>query len=59
MIQADGSHHDWFEGRGPWCVLMGQIDDATSKVSAEFHDYEGTLPFMSLFQNSTKIRFPR
>ena len=23
MIQVDGSHHDWFEGRGPACVLMG------------------------------------
>ena len=51
MVQADGSHHDWFEGRGPWCVLMGQIDDATSKVSAEFHDHEGTLPFMASFKS--------
>jgi hypothetical protein len=50
MVQADGSHHDWFEGRGPWCVLMGQIDDATSKVSAEFHGHEGTLPFMASFK---------
>ena len=50
MVQSDGSHHDWFEGRGPWCVLMGQIDDATSIVSAEFHDYEGTLPFMASFK---------
>jgi len=22
MIQVDGSHHDWFEGRGPASVLM-------------------------------------
>jgi hypothetical protein len=22
MVQMDGSHHDWFEGRGPKCVLM-------------------------------------
>ena len=51
MVQADGSHHDWFEGRGPWCVLMGQIDDATSIVSAEFHDHEGTLPFMASFKS--------
>ena len=51
MVQADGSHHDWFEKRGPWCVLMGQIDDATSIVSAEFHDYEGTLPFMASFKS--------
>jgi hypothetical protein len=56
MVQADGSHHDWFEGRGPWCVLMGQIDDATSKVSAEFHDYEGTLPFMASFKLYIKAK---
>ncbi len=46
MIQMDGSHHDWFEGRGPKCVLMGYIDDATSKVFARFHEYEGTIPAM-------------
>jgi hypothetical protein len=56
MVQADGSHHDWFEGRGPWCVLMGQIDDATSKVSAEFHDYEGTLPFMASFKSYVEAK---
>ena len=56
MVQADGSHHDWFEGRGPWCVFMGQIDDATSKVSAEFHDYEGTLPFMASFRSYVKAK---
>ena len=50
MVQADGSFHDWFEGRGPWCVLMAQIDDATNGVSAEFHDHEGTLPFMASFK---------
>jgi len=27
MVQMDGSHHDWFEGRGPKCVLMGYIDE--------------------------------
>src|SRR3990167_5015899 len=31
MLQIDGSHHDWFEGRCPECVLMGYIDDATNK----------------------------
>jgi hypothetical protein len=56
MVQADGSHHDWFEGRGPWCVLMGQIDDATSIVSAEFHDYEGTLPFMASFKSYVETK---
>jgi hypothetical protein len=56
MVQADGSHHNWFEGRGPWCVLMGQIDDATSKVSAEFHGHEGTLPFMASFKLYVKAK---
>jgi len=42
----DGSHHDWFEGRGPVCVLMGYVDDATGRVYARFYEYEGTLPAM-------------
>jgi transposase len=46
MIQVDGSRHDWFEGRGPVCVFMGYIDDATSKVYGRFYEYEGTLPAM-------------
>ena len=32
LIQIDGSHHDWFEGRGPKCVLLVFIDDATSRI---------------------------
>ena len=50
MIQMDGSHHDWFEGRGPKCVLMGYIDDATGNVHARFHEYEGTIPAMDSFR---------
>ena len=50
MIQMDGSHHDWFEGRRPACVLMGYIDDATSRVYARFYEYEGTMPAMSSFK---------
>jgi transposase-like protein len=46
MVQMDGSHHDWFEGRGPWCVLMGYVDDATGTVYARLYEYEGTLPAM-------------
>lgn len=46
MIQMDGSHHDWLEGRGPKLVLMGYIDDATNKIYGRFFDYEGTLPAM-------------
>ena len=50
MVQMDGSHHDWFEGRGPHCVLMGYIDDATGKVFGRFYEYEGTLPAMDSFK---------
>ncbi len=49
MLQMDGSHHDWFEGRGPHCVLMAYIDDATSKVWGRFYEYEGTIPAMDSF----------
>jgi hypothetical protein len=50
MIQVDGSHHDWFEGRGPACVFMGYIDDATGKVYGRFYEYEGTIPAMDSFK---------
>jgi transposase len=50
MLQMDGSHHDWLEGRGPELVLMGSIDDATNTTYGRFHDYEGTLPAMDMFK---------
>ena len=46
MVQMDGSHHDWLEGRGPKLVLMGYIDDATGRFYGRFHEYEGTMPAM-------------
>lgn len=36
LVQLDGSHHDWLESRGPACVLMAYIDDASSRVFARF-----------------------
>jgi hypothetical protein len=50
MVQMDGSHHNWFEGRGPQCVLMGYIDDATGTTFGRFYDYEGTIPAMDSFK---------
>ena len=50
MVQMDGSHHDWLEGRGPKLVLMGYIDDATNTIYGRFYDYEGTLPAMDSFK---------
>jgi hypothetical protein len=49
LLQLDGSHHDWFEGRGPRCVLLAYIDDASSRVYARFYEYEGTIPAMDSF----------
>ncbi len=49
MVQMDGSHHDWLEGRGPACVLMGYIDDATGRGFGRFYEYEGTVPAMESF----------
>ena len=50
MVQMDGSHHDWLEGRGPKLVLMGYIDDATNTTYGRFYDYEGTKPAMDSFK---------
>src|SRR5512147_74614 len=54
MVQMDGSHHAWFEGRGNECVLMGYIDDATGTVYGRFYDYEGTMPAMDSFNRYIK-----
>lgn len=32
LIQFDGTPHDWFEGRGERCTLLGFIDDATGNL---------------------------
>jgi len=50
MLQLDGSHHDWFAGRRPSCVLMAYIDDATNRVYGRFYEYEGTIPAMDSFK---------
>ena len=42
MVQLDGSHHDWFEGRRGQCVLMVMVDDATNRVWAQFFEEETT-----------------
>ena len=42
MVQLDGSHHDWFEGRAEKAVLMVMIDDATSRTYAQLFEEETT-----------------
>jgi hypothetical protein len=47
LVQLDGSTHDWFEGRGPVCVLLIYIDDATSRILyGEFVTVEDTPNLM-------------
>ena len=48
MVQADGSIHDWLEGRGPVMTLLVMIDDATSKVMARFAPAETTEGYFDL-----------
>jgi len=50
MVQMDGSHHDWLEGRGQRLVLMGYIDDATNRIYGRFYEYEGTIPALDSFK---------
>jgi hypothetical protein len=50
MVQMDGSHHDWFEGRRAWAVLMVMIDDATNRSYVRFFEEETTAAAMTTFQ---------
>lgn len=55
MVQMDGSHHDWLEGRGPWMVLMGYVDDATGRFWGRFYDHEGVYPAMDSLKRYTEL----
>ena len=43
LVQVDGSHHDWFEGRGPACCLFVFIDDASNRTFMRFSPAETIL----------------
>jgi transposase len=49
LVQMDGSHHDWFEGRRAWAVLMVMIDDATNRTWAQFYEAEDTRAALDVF----------
>jgi len=44
MVPIKGSHHDWFEGRGPSCVFMGYVDHATRRVYGMLFVQVETIP---------------
>lgn len=54
LVQLDGSHHDWLEGRGERMVLMAMIDDATNTVSAHFSQSEDAKSCMILLKDWLK-----
>jgi hypothetical protein len=50
-----GSHHDWFEGRSPPCVLMVFVDDATSAItSMYFAETESLDAYYHALENHLK-----
>jgi len=49
LVQMDGSHHDWFEGRRARAVVMVMIDDATNRTYARFSEQETTLAAFDTF----------
>ena len=47
LIQIDGSHHDWFEGRAPKCCLLVFVDDATGRLmQLRFGETESAFDYM-------------
>jgi len=50
MVQLDGSHHDWFEGRRDKAVLMVMVDDATNRTGARFAEEETTRASYDVFE---------
>ena len=51
LVQADGSPHDWLEGRGPRIDLLVMIDDASSKAVARFYPAETTEGYIDLMKH--------
>jgi len=50
LVQFDGSHHDWFEGRGAPCCLITMIDDATKRRLSQFFEEETMFGAMNVLK---------
>lgn len=60
MLQFDGSHHDWFEGRGAECCLINCVDDSTGKIYLRFAVSENTQDvLLTLWEYVNKYGIPR
>jgi len=55
LLQADGSRHDWLEGRGPWLTLVGAIDDATGVIpAAVFRGQEDAAGYFTVLAGTAR-----
>lgn len=60
LLQFDGSHHDWFEGRGAECCLINCVDDSTGKVYLRFAVSENTQDvLLTLWEYVNKYGIPQ
>ena len=50
LLQLDGSHHEWLEGRGPKGCLMNLVDDATGRALCRFSRQETTWAAADLLE---------
>lgn len=55
LVQMDGSHHNWFEGRRDPAVLMVMVDDATNRTYARFFEEETTAAAFETFERYTHL----
>lgn len=52
LVQVDGSHHHWFEDRGPKACLLVFIDDATGRLlSLRFAPAETTIDYLAALKD--------
>jgi transposase len=55
LLQADGSRHDWLEGRGPWLTLVGAVDDATGVLTgAVFREQEDAAGYFTVLAQTVR-----
>jgi transposase len=55
LLQADGSRHDWLEGRGPLLTLVVGIDDATGILTgATFREQEDAAGYFSVLAQTIR-----
>jgi hypothetical protein len=55
LVQIDGSHHDWFEGRRDKCCLLVFIDDASGQLQQlRFEEAETTFGYFAATRSYIK-----